>query len=299
MTDVNVGVSTMDQNKDSNASKRPALGRGLAALIPGAAPVAAAPAGLRSLPIERVHANRTQPRKHFEPEALADLVESVKTRGVLQPIIVRRLGDGYEIVAGERRWRAAQQAGLHEIPAVIKDLADTDVLQVAIIENVQREDLDPLEEAEAYQRLIREHQLTQEAVAKAVGKNRATIANALRLLNLPDPVLAMLGDGRLTAGHARALMQMPDAKSMQKLADEIVARKLSVRDAEQRARLAKKPAAGKNDGKQSPAEVAVQERLQRKLATKVRLHHRQGKGRIEIFFHSLDELDRLLDVMAP
>ncbi len=298
MADVNVG-GNMDQNKDPGA-KRPALGRGLAALIPGAAPTAPAPAGLRALPIEKVHPNRGQPRKHFEPQALAELVESVKARGVLQPIIVRRLGDSYELVAGERRWRAAQQAGLHEIPAVVKDLADTDVLQVAIIENVQRADLDPLEEAEAYQRLIREHQLTQEDVAKAVGKNRTTITNALRLLNLPEPVLHMLADGRLTAGHARAIMQMPDNKAMQKLADEIVARKLSVRDAEQRARLAKKPATNaKGEPAASPAEVAVQERLQRKLATKVRLHHRKGKGRIEIFFHSLDELDRLLDTLAP
>ncbi|MEZ0312717.1 MAG: ParB/RepB/Spo0J family partition protein [Myxococcota bacterium] len=300
MTDVNAGSSMMDQNKDTGAPKRAALGRGLAALIPGAAPTTPAPAGLRALPIERVHPNRSQPRKHFEADALAELVESVKTRGVLQPIIVRRLGDGYEIVAGERRWRAAQQAGLHEIPAVIKELADTDVLQVALIENVQRQDLDPLEEAEAYQRLIREHQLTQDEVAAAVGKKRTTVTNALRLLNLPEPVLHMLADGRLTAGHARALMQLAEPKAMQKLADEIVARKLSVRDAEQRARLAKKPTAAKAaEGATSPAEVAVQERLQRKLATKIRLHHRQGKGRIEIFFHSLDELDRLLDAIAP
>lgn len=286
------------ENKDSSAPRRAALGRGLAALIPGAAPTTSAPAGLRSLAIERVQPNRSQPRKHFESEALAELIESVKTRGVLQPIIVRRLGDNYEIVAGERRWRAAMQAGLHEIPAVVKEFADTDVLQVALIENVQRQDLDPLEEAEAYQRLIREHQLTQDEVAKAVGKNRATVANSLRLLNLPEPVLHMLADGRLTAGHARAIMQLGDAKAMQKLADEIVARKLSVRDAEQRARLSKKSSSSKETAAASPAEVAVQERLQRRLSTKVRLHHRKGKGRIEIFFHSLDELDRILDTIA-
>jgi ParB family chromosome partitioning protein len=285
----------------SEQDKRKALGRGLSALMPGATASVPSNSGIRTLPIERVVPNRTQPRKHFNPEALAELSESVKTRGVLQPIVVRRIGDLYEIVAGERRWRASMQAGLHEIPAVIKDLADTDVLQVALIENVQREDLDPLEEAEAYQRLISEHQLTQDDVAKAVGKNRATVANALRLLKLPSPVLTMLADGRLTPGHARAIMQMPDDKGMQKLADEIVQRKLSVRDAEQRARLAKKPAAsakGKADAATTPAEVAVQDRLQKKLGTKVRLHHRKGKGRIEIFFHSLDELDRILDTIA-
>ena len=285
----------------SEHDKRKALGRGLSALIPGAMASVPSNSGIRTLPIERIQANRTQPRKHFDPDALAELAESVRTRGVLQPIVVRRLGDSYEIVAGERRWRASMKAGLHEIPAVIKDYADTEVLQVALIENLQREDLDPLEEAEAFQRLISEHALTQDDVAKAVGKNRATVANALRLLKLPSPVLTMLADGRLTPGHARAIMQMHDDKSMQKLADEIVQRKLSVRDAEQRARLAKKPAANAKGGaaeKATPAEVAVQDRLQKKLGTKVRLHHRKGKGRIEIFFHSLDELDRILDAIA-
>lgn len=284
---------------DKNGGRK-AMGRGLAALIPGAtANLGTAPSGLKTLPIERVHPNRGQPRKHFDPDALNELSESVKTRGVLQPIVVRRLGEGFEIVAGERRWRAAQQAGLHEIPAIIKDFADTDVLQVALIENVQRQDLDPLEEAEAYQRLINEHQLTQDEVAQAVGKSRVTITNALRLLRLPDSVLGMLADGRLTAGHARAIMQLEDDSAKQKLADEVVARKLSVRDAEQRARAARKPSATADAGATAtPAENAVQERLQRKLGTKVRLHHKDGKGRIEIFFHSLDELDELLDKMT-
>lgn len=281
---------------DKDAGRRKAMGRGLSALIPGATANLGAPtSGLKTLPIERVHPNRGQPRKHFDPDHLAELSSSIKARGVLQPIVVRRLGEGYEIVAGERRWRASQLAGLHEIPAIIKDFADTDVLQVALIENVQRQDLDPLEEAEAYQRLINEHQLTQDEVAQAVGKNRATIANALRLLRLPDQVLGMLADGRLTAGHARAVMQLEDDGAKQKLAEEIVARKLSVRDAEQRARANRKVDAKADTDAQSPAEMAVQERLQRKLGTKVRLHHKDGKGRIEIFFHSLDELDSLLD----
>lgn len=291
----------VDNEMNRDASGRKALGRGLAALIPGAAAPVASSGGLRSLPIERVHPNRSQPRKHFDTEALEELAASIRTRGVLQPIVVRRRGDDYEIVAGERRWRAASKAGLHEVPALVKELADGEALQAALVENIQRQDLDPLEEAEAYARLIDEYRLTQEQVADAVGKNRATVANALRLLKLPKSVLEMLADGRLTAGHARALMQLGDASAMERLADEIVKRKLSVRDAEQRTRLVRATSKRQEQSASSatPAEVAVQERLQRRLGTKVRLHHRKGKGRVEIFFHSLDELDRLLDLLAP
>ena len=288
-------------NSQADNPSRKALGRGLAALIPNAAPTpstekAASGEALRVLPVERIHPNKGQPRKTFDEEALADLSESIKTRGVLQPIMVRRSGEGYEIIAGERRWRAATKAGLREIPAIIKDVGDSELLQLALIENIQREDLDPIEEAEVYARLIRDYGLTQEKVAEAVGKNRATIANALRILKLPTPIMEMLGQGKITAGHARAIMTLDSEKAMEKLARDIQVRRLSVRDTEARARQMKKASgSGKKKVEQSHAERAVEERLMRALGTKVRLVNRRGKGRVEIMFHNLDQLDDILD----
>lgn len=292
----------MEADLKDNSTRR-GLGRGLAALIPGAV-ASTTPGsnsqGLRTLPIERVRPNKTQPRKTFAPESLAELAESIKLRGVLQPIVVRKSGDDYEIVAGERRWRAASLAGLHEVPAVVKELADSDALQVAIIENVQREDLDPLEEAAAYDRLTRDYALTQEQVAHAVGKNRATVANSLRLLKLPETVLQYLGAGKLTAGHARAIMTLERDTDQIRLADDVITRALPVRETERKARAMKHSAkAAQKTVGPTPAELQVEERLQRALGTKVRLHHRKGKGRIEVFFHSLDQLDDLLNKMAP
>jgi ParB family chromosome partitioning protein len=284
-----------------DAGPRKALGRGLAALMPSAPPAkpgSTTSTGYRVLPIERVHPNKTQPRKHFDETTLLELVSSISTQGVLQPIVVRKSGEGYEIVAGERRWRAATRAGLHEIPAVVKEFSDMVALEVALIENLQRQDLDPLEEAEGYHRLIREHKLTHDQVAEAVGKSRSAITNALRLLKLPEPVLTMLADGRLTAGHARALMQLNDKQMIVRVADDLVGRRASVRDAENKVRQlskSKKRAAQSEEDGSSPAEASVEERLQRALGTKVRLRQRHGKGHIEIHFHSLDALDGLLD----
>lgn len=290
----------MMTSHDDNPSRK-ALGRGLAALIPTAvqSPAtekAASGDALRLLPVERIQPNRSQPRKTFDEAALNDLSESIKDRGVIQPIVVRRSGDGYEIIAGERRWRAATKAGLRDIPAFIKDVGDSELLQLALIENIQREDLDPIEEAEAYSRLIRDYNLTQERVATAVGKNRATIANALRLLKLPESVLEMLGQGKITAGHARAIMTLDTDKAKEKLAKDIVIRKLSVREAEARARQLKKASTSKGAAPEQPkAERAVEERIMRSLGTKVRLVNRKGKGRLEIMFHNLDQLEDILD----
>jgi ParB family transcriptional regulator, chromosome partitioning protein len=284
-----------------DTNPRKALGRGLAALIPSAAPSAATSAAQKTVPIERVRPNREQPRKYFDEQALAELADSIREHGVLQPIIVKRAGEEYSIVAGERRWRAAALAGLHEVPAIIKDLTPVETLEVALIENLQRQDLDPLEEAAAYGRLMKEHGLTQDHLANRLGKSRAAVANTIRLLKLPEALLNMLADGRLTAGHARALMTVRDDDLMVKLAHDTLERALSVRELERAARLAKHHATDKKTQKvqKTPAEITVEERLQRRLKTKVRLHHRKGKGRIEIFFHSLDELDQLLDTIAP
>jgi len=281
-------------NKDPS---RKALGRGLAALIPQ--PTGAprdVTAGLREVPVERIQPNRKQPRKVFNEDALDELAGSIRERGVLQPIIVRRRGDGYEIVAGERRWRAATRAGLTTIPVVVKELSDSDALQVALIENLQRRDLDPLEEAEAFRRLIKDYDLSQEVLAEAVGKSRSAIANSLRLLKLPSAVLAMLGDGRLTAGHARALMTLNSEPAIIKLADDIIERGMSVRDAERLARqLITKP---KPKEKKSLAEASVEEKLQSSLGTKVHLRNRRGKGKIEIHFHSLEHLNGLIEKLC-
>ncbi len=287
----------MDTDIMKDQGPRKVLGRGLAALIPQAAPTTTQTPGYRLLPIERVQPNRGQPRKTFSDEALSELSASIKTQGVLQPIVVRRRGDAYEIVAGERRWRAAGRAGLHEIPAIVKEYSESEALQVALIENIQRQDLDDLEEAAAYGRLLSEHQLTQEQLADVLGKNRATIANTLRLLKLPASVQELLAEGKLTAGHARALMTVGDEALLVRLARDVAERKLTVRDTE---RLARAQASTKKKAapSRSPAVTHVEEKLQRSLGTKVRLAERKGKGRIEIYFHSLDELDRLLDKLS-
>ncbi len=294
---------------DSVSSKpsRNALGRGLAALIP-TAPTSTGPAaepadsegGSRLLPIERIEPNKAQPRKSFDKAALEELASSIKEQGVLQPILVHKSGAGYEIVAGERRWRAAALAGLSHVPVVIKDISEADVLKIALIENIQREDLDPLEEAQAYAGLIREFELTQEQVAKSVGKNRATVANSLRLLKLPEAAMDLLSEGKITAGHARAIMTLSDDASMDRLAKEIAQAGLSVRDAEGRARKMK-AAEKKQEAAAEPSHAtrAVEERLMRRFGTKVRLVERRGKGRIEIAFHSLDQLEDLLSRLDP
>jgi len=289
----------MDTNPMKDNAPRKALGRGLAALIPTAATVGSA-TGLRNIAIEKIHPNKKQPRKFFEEESLVELARSMEERGVLQPIVVRRRGDDYELVAGERRWRAAQKAGLQEIPAIVKELSDSDALQVALIENIQREDLDPLEEAEAYSRLIRDHAMSQDQVASAVGKNRATVANALRLLKLPAPVLALMGEGKLTAGHARAVMTLGTDDAMAKFAAAVIERGWSVRESERQARVLGKSShtKSKSEPQKTPAEIAVEEKLQRALGTKVRLHHRKGKGRLEIFFYSFEELNGIIEKVA-
>src|SRR5262245_14149276 len=234
------------------APKRKALGRGLAALIPGApSPVSTAvgPAlarardgagagdGTRTIPIEDVYPSTAQPRKNFDGERLEELAASIRTQGIIQPLIVRaRAAGGYELIAGERRWRAAQRAGLHEVPAVIRDVAPAQAFEMALVENLQREDLNPIEEAAGYERLIAEFGYTQEKLADRVGKERSTVANALRLLRLPDNVRTLVAQGRLSMGHARALLGLDSAAAMERLARRTVAQDLSVRKVEEMVR---------------------------------------------------------------
>ena len=292
-----------------------ALGRGLSALIPQAAPPPSAAAAavvvppeppapprgsVLKLPIEAIHRDTLQPRRHFDEEKLRELTESIKAQGVLMPVLVRKDGDGYKIIAGERRWRASQLAGLHEIPAIVREVTEVEAFELALVENLQRADLNPMEEAEGYHRLVEEFGLTQELVAQRVGKERSTVANALRLLGLPPEVKEMVAVGHLSAGHARALLGVPRIPEMNELAQQVAARKLSVRDTEKLVQQAKGTKA-KDSGKpqkQSPQVKALTEELQRILGTKVRLVEKSsGKGTIEVDYFSYDDLDRILKVL--
>ncbi|XXF81702.1 ParB/RepB/Spo0J family partition protein [Myxococcaceae bacterium GXIMD 01537] len=284
-----------------------ALGRGLSALIPQAAPAPApvVPAeppprpGVLKLPIEAIHRDTAQPRRYFDETKLTELTESIKTHGLMQPVLVRKEGDGYRLIAGERRWRASQAAGLHEIPAIVKDVTEVEAFELALVENLQRADLNPIEEADGYKRLIEEFKLTQEQVSQRVGKDRSTVANALRLLGLPDDVKEMVAAGSISMGHARALLGVPRLPEMAALAQQVVERKLSVRDTEklvQQQRTSKKE--GGRPAKQSPQVKALVEELQRLLGTKVRLSEKGGgKGTLEVDFFSYDDLDRLLKLL--
>jgi ParB family chromosome partitioning protein len=289
--------------KKKGSNKRKALGRGLSALLPepGAEP-ASAPAGdgLQLVPVDEVHAG-VQPRKSFPEKDLLELAESIKRQGVLQPLLVRRDEEGFVIVAGERRWRAAKLAGAETVPVVIKEATESEAFELALVENVQRQDLNPIEEAEAYDRLIEEYGYTQERVAKRVGRDRSTVANELRLLKLPSSVQELVAGGKLTSGHARALLGLGEKIRIEAIARKVVRKGLSVRQTEKLVRKAGepgKPTGSKQSTERSPAIRDLEERLQRSMKTRVRLKAKgKGSGKIEITYGSLDELDRLLDIL--
>lgn len=301
---------------------RRALGKGIGALIPtagtrgstdglptasgAAAAVATAPATVaesdpqdqvRSISIERIVPNPRQPRTLFTEEHLEDLTRSIREQGVLQPILVRTGTNGtYELIAGERRWRASQRAGKTEIPALVREFADEESLVVALVENVQRADLGPIEEARAFRALIAEFALTQEEVSDRVGKSRSAIANTLRLLNLPESTQTEITAGRISAGHARAILALESEQAREALTAEILRRNLSVRDTEKAAKTARGTKTGQ---RRDPDVVRLEEDLSRTLGTKVGIQLRgdAGKGRVEIAFFSNDDLGRLSDIL--
>jgi len=283
-------------------SKKHGLGRGLSALLgevprPAPAELESRADGVQSIAIARIRANPLQPRKHFDEDSLGELAESIAQHGVIQPILVRRVGDSFEIIAGERRWRAAQRAQVHSIPALVRDDSDAAIAEIALIENIQRQDLNAIEEAEGYKALIANHGHGQEAVAKLVGKSRSHIANLLRLLELPASVREMLMRGDLTMGHARAIASSDEPE---RLAKQIVDGGLSVRQAEQ---LAKKvrPGAGRDigrgverQGRQVDADLAALERqLGDMLGLKVKVSHVGAGGTVSLAYSSLDQLDMI------
>jgi ParB family chromosome partitioning protein len=276
------------------ADKRPALGRGLSALIPDAA---APSLNDRSLDVDTdlLRPNPFQPRTAMDETKIEELARSIRANGVIQPIVVRRAADGYEIVAGERRWRASQRAGLLKVPVVVRDIPDDRLLAAALIENIQREDLNPVEEAHAYRRLSDDYHLTQEQIAEAVGKDRSSIANYLRLLKLPQEVLAGLGSGALSMGHARALLGLPDDGSQLRVSRDVIGRNLSVRQTEALVKKVTDPAPDKTPIEKDVHTRAAEERLRFALGTRVRIERKRKGGQIEIDFGSEEELQRLFE----
>jgi ParB family chromosome partitioning protein len=282
-------------------TKRRALGRGLDALLPAPPTPGYGDRNVFTCPIEKIAPHSGQPRQHFDSHKLDELAQSIREHGLLEPLVVRRLAgvEKFELVAGERRWRALQRAGIHEALVVVKDVSANDAFELALIENVQREDLNPIELAEAYDRLVRDHGYTQEALADRLGKDRTTIANALRLLKLPPRVRAKVMAGELTEGHARALMGAADGATIEQLAERVMRSGLSVRATEAlvRARSGSKGhasgAAGAGGKGTSVRELEL--RLTRALGTKVEVRDRGNKGEVAIPYASLDALDRILD----
>ena len=283
-------------------NRKPALGRGLGALLADARTPSEKGhgGGLTKLPIEQIHADRANPRRSFDEAALEELAASLKHQGLLQPILVRKDGKGYRIIAGERRWRAAQKAGLTELPVIIREASDSEAYELALVENIQRADLNPLEEAEAYRRLVEERKMTQEQVADRVGKDRSSVANSLRLLHLPTEVKQLVAEGDLDMGHARAILGLGSSKEMVLLARDVVTDKLTVRETEARVKLARGggPVSTKKKGAAKPGTPEARklvEDLQRRLGTKVKLVERGGgKGTLEVEFFSYEDLDRIV-----
>jgi len=274
--------------------KKRVLGKGLDALFP----VASQEGQPQQLDIDQLTPNPRQPRMHFEPAGLEDLAASIRENGIIQPIVVRKQEDRYEIVAGERRWRAAQKAGLLKVPVVLMEVADDKMLELALLENIQREDLNPVEEARAYKLLLEDQGLRQEDLARRLGKARTTITNSIRLLGLPESIQGLLEQGRLSAGQARPLLSLPDPAMQAQLAGIIVQRELSAREVERLvARMQQAAATTRRQASPDPHLMAAEERLCRKLGARVRIVSGKRGGQIVIHYASSDELERLYEAL--
>jgi ParB family chromosome partitioning protein len=304
-----------------NQQKRGGLGRGLGALIPTGPvrtdppadePTATATGGgsvagatYREVPLDAIAPNPRQPREHFDDEALAELVTSIREVGLLQPVVVRETGDGrYELVMGERRLRASREAGLTAIPAIVRETPDDALLRDALLENLHRQQLNPLEEAAAYQQLLEDFGATHEQLAERIGRSRSQVTNTIRLLNLPAPVQKRVAAGILSAGHARALLSLDDAGAQERLASRIVAEGMSVRAVEEAVHLGEpgdgpKPRAARTGTTRAPAAAELQERLSDYFETRVRVELGRRKGKVVVEFGSIDDLERIVEIMAP
>jgi ParB family chromosome partitioning protein len=276
---------------------RQALGKGLGALIPEKGiPETDGKKASQICGIEEIQPNPFQPRKVFSEGQLQELIDSIREKGILQPLLVRRRGNGFELIAGERRWRAAQKAGMKEVPILVKEVSDSEMLELSLVENIQREDLNPIEEAEAYKRLMEQFDLTQEEISKKVGKDRTTITNTVRLLKLPPEIKQSLAEGKISMGHARAFLSLDGIEKQRLLLKRLLTGGLSVRQTEslvKRFRTHNSPVSRKTN----PEWSGLIEELQRILGTKVRIVGKRKRGKIEIEFYSLDELDRILELL--
>jgi len=282
------------------ATKRMALGKGLGALLPEFGQ--AEPKTLLYCGIEEIIPNRSQPRKHFDESKLQELAESIKEKGILEPLIVRRTDQGYELIVGERRWRAAQKAGLKEVPVIVKEVEGREVLEISLIENLQREDLNPIEAAEAFKHLIEEFNLSQEDLSKRIGKDRTTITNTLRLLKLPLEVRNQLLQNRITSGHARAILSLESKEKQKELCALIIKKGLSVREAESIAkRWAEKPKKSitpvKPKGDLESQLSSLQDSMRKYLGTKVHITQKGKRGKIEIEYYSHEDLERIVEAI--
>ena len=293
---------------------KPALGKGLGALISAPAavsgvarpPVLAQPAPgdvVQRVTLDQIVPSPLQPRKEFQPGQLAELMDSIREHGIIQPLIVRRVGGKLELIAGERRFRASRELGLKEVPVITREASDKDVLEMALIENLQREGLNPIEEAQAYARLSKDFGMKQEDIAQRVGKNRATVANAIRLLDLPTQVQDLLSSTAITTGHAKVILGLKSSKDQEKLAQEVVQKSLTVRATEKAVNAilhppAPKPAPSDKEGELSRAIESVEQRLISRLSTNVSIHHGDKKGRIEIDYYGTEDMNRLLALLG-
>lgn len=294
------------------ATRKKGLGKGLSALIPDD-PIEELlkiededkNEKIVNIDISLIKPNENQPRKEFDEESLLELSQSIKTYGIIQPIIVRKLGENYEIVAGERRWRASKKAGLKEIPCIIKDMKELDSIKIALIENLQRQDLNPIEEAEAFEELMKNHRFTQEEVAKIVGKSRSYIANTIRLLKLDEKTMNHIEEGRISSGHGRALLSIENPKERENIAKEIIDKKLNVRDTEKIAKEIKEVKKEKtstdnvfsNTFLEDTIISDAEERLMQYFGTKVQISKGKNKGKIEIEYYGDEDLNRILEIM--
>lgn len=284
----------------SMATKRMALGRGLGALLPEFG--REEPRMVIYCGIEEIVPNRSQPRKHFDESKLRELAESIKEKGILEPLIVRRVEQGYELIVGERRWRAAQKAGLKEVPVLVKEVKGPDALEISLIENLQREDLNPIEEAEAFKHLTEEFNISQTELSTRIGKDRTTIANAIRLLKLPLEVKNQILQNRITSGHARAILSLETKEKQRELCSLIIKKNLSVREAEALAkRWAEKPkrrtTPERKKGDLESQLNSLQDSLRRYLGTKVRITQNGKRGKIEIEYYSFEDLERIVEAI--
>ena len=282
-------------------AKRKALGKGLNALFPEIDTedyeVEGPVKNVGRCPVDAIFPNPHQPRRNFDGDRIEELAASLKATGVIQPLIVRESAGGYELIAGERRWRAAIKAGLEEVPIVVKDVPDDQALVLSLVENIQREDLNPIEEAEAYQMLTNNFELSQERIADIVGKDRSTVTNTLRLLKLPDRIKEDLGSGKITAGHARALLGLESSARMLALHKEVVAKQLSVRETEGLLKKMKRKTTTPATKKDDVELTAFKDKLQYLLGTHIKIVRKGKKGRIEISFFSDDELERIMEIV--